>query len=451
MMSNETASDLESAGYKKLLGSWTREYHRSKRPVEVAFRDVVSFAGYPDRATHLIHPYPAKLLVHIPYVLLRTYGEEGDRVLDPFCGSGTVLLEAMLARRQIVGADANPLARFISRVKTRNLNSEQLASDLQRLSDIPLSSEGSAGPVEFADVVNAGYWYSERRLAQLCELRDRLGSISDADRRDFFLICFSVCARNVSNADPRIAVPVRLRPNKYRGKGDLARRAKVRLEWLQTCDVLAHFSEICERNIARVEELSSMLGNHSPSKLKLETDARTVSTRSKYHLILTSPPYAGAQKYIRSSSLNLGWLGYTPGADLQCLKKHSIGREFFRAADYSELRSTGITEADQLISWMWKRNRLRAHIASTYLLEMRASFSRMVKALKPAGRLILIAADTTALGRPFRNTVFFTSMLAEFGLQKELELVDGIRGRTLLTKRNGAGSVIKNEHVMVFS
>ena len=34
-------------------------------------------------------------------------------MLDPFCGAGTVLLEALLSGKSAIGADANPIARLI--------------------------------------------------------------------------------------------------------------------------------------------------------------------------------------------------------------------------------------------------------------------------------------------------------------------------------------------------
>ena len=48
-------------------------------------------------------------------------------VLDPFCGSGTVLLEAALRGHLAIGVDVNPLARLLSRVKTTRLHAPSLS------------------------------------------------------------------------------------------------------------------------------------------------------------------------------------------------------------------------------------------------------------------------------------------------------------------------------------
>jgi hypothetical protein len=100
-----------------------------RRPVSVSFRALASEVGVGDRLTHLVHPYPAKLLRSIPafFLSVRELAPEGSVVWDPFCGSGTVLLEALSAGFDSVGLDVNPLATLISRVKTRQLDPSKIA------------------------------------------------------------------------------------------------------------------------------------------------------------------------------------------------------------------------------------------------------------------------------------------------------------------------------------
>ena len=101
----------------------------------VNFREKVSFRSGVDRATHLLHSYPAKLLVNIPYYYLNdpAYCAPGSTVADPFCGSGTVLVEGLLRGCNVVGADTNPLARMITRAKTTFINEDRLQSSLQAI------------------------------------------------------------------------------------------------------------------------------------------------------------------------------------------------------------------------------------------------------------------------------------------------------------------------------
>ena len=126
---------LQYDSNEKLSEYFIQKYSETKIPIPISFRDLFSKMNRSDRYTHLIHTYPAKLLVHIPYFFLNNtyFSKEGDTILDPFCGTGTVLLEANLAKRNAIGADANPLARLIASVKTRKLDETKLNQTLKRV------------------------------------------------------------------------------------------------------------------------------------------------------------------------------------------------------------------------------------------------------------------------------------------------------------------------------
>ena len=120
----EQSDSAPQGEFALALRALVLRYRNQHKPITVNFRRIVPALNSSDRFTHLIHPYPAKLLVHIPFFFLANdlLSKPGDTVLDPFCGSGTVLFEAQLANRLAYGADANPLARLIARVKTTPLN-----------------------------------------------------------------------------------------------------------------------------------------------------------------------------------------------------------------------------------------------------------------------------------------------------------------------------------------
>lgn len=67
--------------------------------------------------THGFHDYPARMIPQIAQRLIERYAPNSGKILDPFCGSGTTLVEAQLANRRAVGNDINPLAVLLSKVK----------------------------------------------------------------------------------------------------------------------------------------------------------------------------------------------------------------------------------------------------------------------------------------------------------------------------------------------
>ncbi len=86
------------------------EIQRSTLP-SLLLKELSSFTSVPKSETtymtHSIHPYPAKFIPQIPSRIIDECSNERHTVLDPFCGSGTTLLEARRKGRDSIGFDIN--------------------------------------------------------------------------------------------------------------------------------------------------------------------------------------------------------------------------------------------------------------------------------------------------------------------------------------------------------
>jgi SAM-dependent methyltransferase len=442
------------------LQSFVKSYEKLKRPQAVAFRQLTgSHLSNSDRVTHLIHPYPAKLLMHIPNFFLGSslVSNPSATILDPFCGSGTVLLEAIISGRNAIGCDTNPIARLIARVKTRPLDPHTLRQSINRLlRRIP--DKATQGP---PSVVNLDYWFYPHVIRQLTRLIQAINETRDVHIREFFEVCFSGCVRRVSLADPRLSVPVRLKLGQYPKDHWLQEKSDQHFRRLAHVNVLMVFRRILEDNFDRMTALSRLA-----SSIKIgcatvaESDARGLCTpehgidmripNDSVDCIITSPPYAGAQKYIRASSLSLGWLGLASNGDLRRLDELTLGREFYPKNLYSEPLRVGIWSADKFLREIHRKNPLRSHIVGTYLVEMREAIVEMFRVTKEGGHLVLIVANNQVCGREFRATEWLTTIAEQTGFSLILKLVDSIRSRVLMTKRNKTASMITREWVLLF-
>ena len=111
--------DLLDQYLQETLCQMMDEYHKNQTPIDIDFRKLIHWLRAGDQLTHQIHPYPAKLLPHIAYFFLKAHKNLTQKlVLDPFCGSGTVALEASIHGFLPLVADANPLALLLTKVKT---------------------------------------------------------------------------------------------------------------------------------------------------------------------------------------------------------------------------------------------------------------------------------------------------------------------------------------------
>ncbi len=428
------------------LAALLEEFEQTGSPIDVSFRELLRAPMVCDRVTHDLHPYPAKLLVNIPSFFLSTsLCRRNEVVLDPFCGSGTVLLEAILAGRHAIGADANPLARLVTRAKLTPIASNTLQSArrsiFERLPAIPRRN--------YPDVVNLEYWFYPHVRRDLLRLLESISQMRNEALRDFVSVAFSACIKDVSLADPRLSVPVRLKENQYPKNHWLHERSNKRLRQLRTVKVLNVFLKRLDENIRRVERLT--FWPHLGRNLGLGCDARSLTDldSESVDFAITSPPYLGAQKYIRASSLSLTWLGLCGAPHLRALEDLNIGREHHSKASYRKTICTGLPTAEALLKKVRKLNPLRAHIAATYLFEMRRALRELSRVLKPQRFTVLIVGESHVCGMQFPTPVLLAEIAKEEGLGLRLHLIDTIRSRALMTKRHHTAGRIDSESILL--
>ena len=85
--------------------------------------------------THCYHNYPAMMIPQIAERILLKYGTSSTILFDPYCGTGTSLVEANLMGINAIGTDLNPLARLIAKTKTTKINVQLLDLYLNDFSD----------------------------------------------------------------------------------------------------------------------------------------------------------------------------------------------------------------------------------------------------------------------------------------------------------------------------
>ena len=154
-----------------------------------------------------VHPYFTRRPFNVVRQYIRHYSCEGDRVLDPFGGSGVTAIEAFLANRVGIQNDINPLANFIAKgiadlakgniteyttalrevcerceQRVRALDSADDAEIERLLGGLPLP-ENVPLPAS-ADVERYRELFSPRQLAALAIIREAVDDIPNRYARD---------------------------------------------------------------------------------------------------------------------------------------------------------------------------------------------------------------------------------------------------------------------------
>lgn len=437
-----------------LYEEFRRQFNMSAQPLSTDFRALVSWIKVGDQRTHLIHSYPAKLLSHIAHFFINAsvLTRQGAKVLDPFCGSGTVALEASMSGCQPLVADANPMARLLTRVKTTPYCTDDLLAEATAI--IRRARRYKTAPS--VDIVNSQLWYSEERKRQLEILLRAISEIADEKVRDFFLVCFSSAAKKLSYADPAISVPVRLKKKPSRPDSINARIDDL-IEKIESADHLEEFANICLNNIQRISRTNKEFPERSAAKL-VGTDARNLIDgegerlpSNSVDLVITSPPYGSAQKYVRSMSLSLNWLGLATPKQLTKIEQQTIGREHLHSVQSEWERSNKLDGSfEKFLKTISDVNPRRARINRIYLLELRTSLAEISRVVAPEGHAVIVVGNNTVCGHIMYTDKFICKVMLGFGMSLQLHLTDHIKSRGLLTKRNGGRAAISRESILVF-
>lgn len=239
--------------------------------------------------THGIHKYPARMIPQIPNSIIKAaeYAglEKGSRILDPFCGSGTTLVEAALNNHSSVGFDINPFACELSRAKTTPITEQEAVTKaFQELSGkyprIQAITESDARFVTEEETdVNSG-WFPQPQFAQLVALEEEISSIE------------SSYGEAVGRAF-RVALSSIVREVSYQRNGEFKRyRMPEEKRETHNPNVVELFDDAACEVLLAIKDFTSMV-DESVSTVVHQSDSREMSELDDNSIdgVITSPPY----------------------------------------------------------------------------------------------------------------------------------------------------------------
>lgn len=140
---------------------------------------------------HNLHPYHAKFYPGIPQYFLQKYATATSLVLDPFCGSGTTLLECNAQGIHSIGVDINFLSAKISRAKTSIYDRHRIEKSITNI----LNAIDNT-PIEFKD---SDVWFTKDNYADLCIFFNAIRKIEEETYRNLFEVVLSSLLNKVCN------------------------------------------------------------------------------------------------------------------------------------------------------------------------------------------------------------------------------------------------------------
>ncbi len=84
---------------------------------------------------YIMHKFFARKQGDVIREYIRSHSKEEDLVLDPFCGSGVMIGEALCLNRKIIGIDVNPVATFITRNTIQYIETDRIVKEFKKIKE----------------------------------------------------------------------------------------------------------------------------------------------------------------------------------------------------------------------------------------------------------------------------------------------------------------------------
>jgi len=278
---------------------------------------------YPDAKTqyltHNIHRYSGKFIPQIAARAIVLLTQQGELVVDPYCGSGTTLLEALLLGRRALGVDLNPLAVLIARTKITPIPPHQLNRLRQQIAEALIGVDHGVPPPLFRESLEAQEslvendpryhdewfrkWFKHPILSDLISIDLAINRVPDSTLQNVARVAFSDILRKFSNAHSGY-------PNVMFDRDAPTRPSPIR-PYLKALD------RICEM----VASLGTVKATWSDATVVSGSAEAIPLNDCSVDAVVSHPPYIGSIPYAEYGALSLKWLGTDP----KHLDKHLTG------------------------------------------------------------------------------------------------------------------------------
>lgn len=246
---------------------------------------------------HGIHGYPAKFPPQIPEKILQEFGHANYTIFDPFCGSGTTLVEAKFKNMDSIGNDINPIALLIADVKTTNYSESDLMY-YSLIADNILNEYNACVGNEsnYSSRINfhgKDHWFQKNVQFELELIIKHIDSCEIEKVKKLLNVTLSDIIVGVSNQES---------DTRYAAKQKNIKDGETITKFINKASLLKKkvnsFSQITSHNDSQVKIISN--------------DARNLLDVSdeSIDLIITSPPYANTYDYYLYHKHRMNWLGF---------------------------------------------------------------------------------------------------------------------------------------------
>ncbi len=384
-------------------------------------------------------------------------------LLDPFAGSGTILVEGMLRGLNIVGIDVNPLAILLCKVKTTILDPTILNEKAAQL----IAWISAHDKVQLHDFNGINKWFTDQAISDLSRIRAGITTEIDVSYRRFFWAAFCEVVRIVSNSrDCTYKLHIKEQEDIDAYEMDAVDLFKTTLQY-NIRKYNEFYSELKKRGHLKRDGLSYK------GKVKIvlgDSISYLNHSKQKYSLVFTSPPYGDNHttvSYGQYSIMPLRWINCadiddsidnTLLATLYEIDNQSLGGKSANKT-ITRVRKAVIKKTKTLKGQLDEINKI-APQQSNKIIAFYSDYDKFLAALSKKLKPNAISVWTLGNRKVAKQEIFMDKIMVELCESYQMQLLTSFT-RKILNKRmpklngyqgqdKGLQSTMTREHILIF-
>ena len=391
--------------------------------------------------THCYHAYPAMMIPQVARKLLSDYAPEGglSLVFDPYMGSGTTLVESSIKGIRSIGTDLNPLARFMSAVKTSHFDLKEVEEATALISAQMMTyNPAQVRDTDFNRISNHDFWYTKDSLYKLSYINQIISGLNP-EIQDFFLLCLSETVREVS----------------FTRNGEFKRykMSEKQLEKFNP-DVFLIFEGKIHRNIEGLEAYNNIGAENIASVYAFNTSEgipRDIIAEESVDMVVTSPPYGDSHTtvaYGQFSRWSNEWFDFENAKSLdRLLMGGTVSKEvkFETESIKSELEAIRLQDEKRYFEVV------------SFLNDYWASIRNVAKVIRKGGRVCYVVGNRRVKNVQINLDYFTAEMFEKCGFRHEITIVREIPNKRMPSKNSPTNKTgvkvetMSNEYIVIMT
>lgn len=388
--------------------------------------------------THCYHNYPAMMIPQIANRLITKYGKGAKTLFDPYCGTGTSLVEANINGINAYGTDLNPMAQLIAKAKTSKIELQILDLYLKEFNDYLFALNFSIKKLNIIEPTfkNIDFWFTKETKGKLAAIEQFIDNIKDEKVKQFFLVAFSETIRESS----------------------LTRNSEFKLYRMSekqrknfNPDVFGMINLKLVRNRIGLKNYLKKNQNAVNAHIYNFNSSENIGEiqKNSIDIVVTSPPYGDSRTtvaYGQFSRLSNQWLGVENASQVD---------NQLMGGKVKKIQKTGVNIIDKTIEIINKKDSKRAKEVYSFYNDYAKSIANISTVIKSNGYACYVVGN-----RRVKDTILPTDEITKFlferyGFKHKNTFIRNIPSKRMPSKNSPTNEVGKkattmnNEYIVI--